>query len=360
MPFSVAQAAIDYLKRNSEKQDSVYLSFYGGEPLLRYDFIKSCVEYAEKTLKKKNISYSITTNGTLINSENAEFFFNNNFSVCISIDGPQEIHDMYRKDFKGNGSFNKTIKGLKHLIHTFGKSSVERISLSIVYAPPFSEKKINRITELWVENPWIPENISVQITYPLYHKEIEKILHKERFIEDKNLGQWAREEFFKNFNHREVIHPISKSIVEKMLAILFQRPIYEKPIDKYPLNACCLPGVRKIYVDVEGNFHVCERISSFAPLIGNVNTGIRSDVIQETYIDKYEKWSLPLCSECWAIRICNQCYVHIFSGSKIDINIKKDFCKKTKSMWEEFIKLALEIVERNPKGLNYLKNYKII
>ena len=118
--------------------------------------------------------------------------------------------------------------------------------------------------------------------------------------------------------------------------------------------------MRKIYVDVEGNFHVCERISSFAPLIGNVNTGIRSDVIQETYIDKYEKWSLPLCSECWAIRICNQCYVHIFSGSKIDINIKKDFCKKTKSMWEEFIKLALEIVERNPKGLNYLKNYKII
>jgi|Deesub1362A_J573_1020465.scaffolds.fasta_scaffold04753_5 hypothetical protein len=77
---------------------------------------------------------------------------------------------------------------------------VERISLSIVYAPPYSEKKINRITELWVENPWIPENISVQITYPLYHKEIEKILHKERFIEDKNLGQWAIEEFFKNFN----------------------------------------------------------------------------------------------------------------------------------------------------------------
>ena len=63
MTFEIAKLAIDDLIKHSADEKSIFVSFYGGEPLLRFDLIKKCVDYCEK-IESKNISYAITTNGT--------------------------------------------------------------------------------------------------------------------------------------------------------------------------------------------------------------------------------------------------------------------------------------------------------
>jgi uncharacterized protein len=89
----------------------------GGEPtLLGLDYYRRALAL-QKKYKKPGVTIrnSLQTNGTLINEEWAQFFKENEFLIGISIDGPEDIHDRYRKDKAGNGSFGKAIRGLRLL-----------------------------------------------------------------------------------------------------------------------------------------------------------------------------------------------------------------------------------------------------
>lgn len=88
----------------------------GGEPtLLGIDFFKRVVELQKPFLKQKTIVNSLQTNGTLLTDAWCAFLKKNHFLVGISIDGPRDIHNRYRRDRSGVGSFDKAIDGLKLL-----------------------------------------------------------------------------------------------------------------------------------------------------------------------------------------------------------------------------------------------------
>jgi uncharacterized protein len=88
----------------------------GGEPtLLGIDFFKRVIELQKPFLTQKIIINSLQTNGTLLTDEWCDFLKQHNFLVGISIDGPKEIHDRYRCDRSGNGTFDKMMAGLKLL-----------------------------------------------------------------------------------------------------------------------------------------------------------------------------------------------------------------------------------------------------
>jgi uncharacterized protein len=87
-------------------------SFQGGEPTLcGIDFFKSVINLQTKlNLHNVKISNCIQTNGILINNEWAEFLHDNNFLVGLSLDGPPEVHDRYRVDANGKGTFNRVMQ----------------------------------------------------------------------------------------------------------------------------------------------------------------------------------------------------------------------------------------------------------
>ena len=95
----------------------VVIAWQGGEPtLMGLDFFRRSVELTEKHLRPgQRAVITIQTNGTLLDAEWCEFFKENNVLVGISIDGPREIHDAYRVNKGGRGSFDEVMRGLDHL-----------------------------------------------------------------------------------------------------------------------------------------------------------------------------------------------------------------------------------------------------
>ena len=100
----------------SQTMPQVMFTWHGGETLMRpLSFYKKAVELQKKYAAGRQIDNSIQTNGTLLNDDWCRFFKENNFLVGISIDGPQEFHDEYRRDKMGRPSFHKVMKGIELL-----------------------------------------------------------------------------------------------------------------------------------------------------------------------------------------------------------------------------------------------------
>ncbi len=100
----------------SQPTPVVEFVWQGGEPtLLGIDFFKRVIKLQKPFAKQKTITNSLQTNGTLLTEKWCRFLKKHNFAVGLSLDGPQEIHDRYRCDRKGKGSFDKVMQGLKLL-----------------------------------------------------------------------------------------------------------------------------------------------------------------------------------------------------------------------------------------------------
>jgi uncharacterized protein len=101
---------------SSQPAPVVEFVWQGGEPtLLGIDFFKRVIALQKPFAKNKTITNSLQTNGTLLDDEWCRFLKRNNFMVGISLDGPKEIHDRYRRDRKGRGTFEQAMRGLKLL-----------------------------------------------------------------------------------------------------------------------------------------------------------------------------------------------------------------------------------------------------
>lgn len=115
MPDAVLSAFIrNYVE--SQPAPEVEFVWQGGEPtLLGIDFFHRVVALQQPFASSKKISNSLQTNGTLLDDEWCRFLKKHDFMVGISLDGPQTIHDRYRHDRKGQGSFTHTMRGLRLL-----------------------------------------------------------------------------------------------------------------------------------------------------------------------------------------------------------------------------------------------------
>jgi uncharacterized protein len=101
----------------AHRSDQVTVAWQGGEPtLMGVEFYRRAIAYQEK-YKKPGMTFENTlqTNGTLLNDEWCEFFKANNYLIGISVDGPRDLHDAYRVDKGGRGTFDKVMRGLRLL-----------------------------------------------------------------------------------------------------------------------------------------------------------------------------------------------------------------------------------------------------
>ena len=115
---------------HSQTTPFVQFTWHGGESLLRgIDFYRKAIKLQKQYGGGREIANCIQTNGLLLNDEWCRFFKDNNFLVGISIDGPEELHDCYRKDCGGRGTFSRVMRGIE-LLH---KHQVDFNTLSVLH-----------------------------------------------------------------------------------------------------------------------------------------------------------------------------------------------------------------------------------
>jgi uncharacterized protein len=102
----------------AQRANEVSIAWQGGEPtLMGLDFFQRSVDYVEKFKSPgQPVLYTIQTNGTKIDHDWAVFFKKNNFLVGLSMDGPKEIHNTYRVNKGGAGSFDQVLKAWEILM----------------------------------------------------------------------------------------------------------------------------------------------------------------------------------------------------------------------------------------------------
>ena len=122
MSLDVGKRALDFLIENSGSRKNLEVDFFGGEPLMNFDMIKDLVKYARAREKEygKNFRFTLTTNGLLIDDDVIDFANREMSNVVLSLDGRKEIHDRYRVDYSGNGSWERIVPKFQKLVEARG------------------------------------------------------------------------------------------------------------------------------------------------------------------------------------------------------------------------------------------------
>ena len=118
MSFEVGKQALDFLIANSGTRRNLEVDFFGGEPLMNFDVVKQLVAYARSVEKEhnKNFRFTLTTNGMLIDDDVIDFANRECSNVVLSLDGRKEIHDRFRVDYAGNGSWEKIVPKFQKMV----------------------------------------------------------------------------------------------------------------------------------------------------------------------------------------------------------------------------------------------------
>lgn len=121
MPRMSEQLLEEYIKQyiQGAGQQQITFCWHGGEPLLAgLPFYRKAVELQQKYCGDKIIENTLQTNGVLVNNEWCSFFRDNNFLIGLSLDGPQDIHDAFRRDCGGAPTFERVVKAAELMAST--------------------------------------------------------------------------------------------------------------------------------------------------------------------------------------------------------------------------------------------------
>ena len=118
MSFEVGKQALDFLVANSGSRRNLEVDFFGGEPLMNFEVVKQLVAYARSIEKdaKKNFRFTLTTNGMLIDDDVIDFANREMSNVVLSLDGRKEVHDRFRVDYAGRGSWERIVPKFQKLV----------------------------------------------------------------------------------------------------------------------------------------------------------------------------------------------------------------------------------------------------
>lgn len=353
MSTRTALTAIDFLKNHSSETKDRVLSFYGGETLMEFKLIKQCTEYALSMFGQDGIRFNLTTNGTLMNQAIAQYLVDNQFAITFSVDGPKRIHNRHRVDWEGNGCYERTMTGLRMLHNAYGADAHNQILINMVLTPPYDR---DALSQLWEEQPWLPKDIITTIN----HVDTRETDFSQKYANQLSPGTNTRtkestREAFKQscITGESSGTPVAASLYESQLARFFRRAITKGPRKVSPLNGCCIPGVRRVFVTIDGKIKLCEKAAG-SPILGTVYKGYNQQSMKNL-LEEYAKKSIEFCRHCWAVNLCTFCFDHVYRRGKFSIKQKSTFCASRLKHLEASLKLYCSILEQDQHALDYMK-----
>ncbi len=348
MSVEVSEQALNFFHKHSIDSKNIRISFYGGEPLLSFNLIKHTINYANSLFMGKKVEYYLTTNGTLLNNPILEVFVKHSVNLAISLDGPPEINDSNRQYSNNSRSvFYDVYKNIEIISNQY-PHYLDRITIMMCIdpaLPPSYYKDFFRNYPLFID-----VKINASIVDDSHFSQ--KIETTEEFI------IWQKYESFlallsalgltDDFLRKTNIFYYSISSYISKIEEMINQKLVPKPYSS--VSGPCLAGHHKLFVNVNGDFFPCEKVSEKCTElnIGNLYDGFFTDnafaLANLPFLTKNE------CMDCWAHKICDSCLFHATSDGNLSKNNRLDYCKEVKSHALSGLKLytALQIVQRKP------------
>lgn len=279
-----ARQAVRHLLDNSGDHEHVTLIFFGGEPLLNMPAIRAATSEAISYGGKlgKEVHFSITTNGTLLDPDCVAFLHDHRVSIAVSMDGPRHIHDRNRPDDKGKGTYEEIVSRLGLLLEDPPAPVAARVTLEPDQWHNVVEV-FDHLTGLGFHEvgiaPVSPVNKAL-----LPSSEQEAVLLK-------GFGQLAKR--FVNDARKGLVLPFSN-----ILDLLGRLHLGQtKPVS-------CGAGYGYMAVDAKGRFYPCHRLAGEADFCaGSLSSGVDNDKINAC-LGSLNNGRTESCSNCWARTLC--------------------------------------------------------
>lgn len=289
MSFETAKKALSYFAPDSD----INVSFFGGDPLLNFDLIEKVTLYVEALAKQRkvNCSFHVTTNGMLLDKDIVDFMRKHNFTLIISLDGDESVHNKNRPA-KGRhiNSHSKTLEGL-HLLSSGNMSN--RTTLR----GTFVGSDVNVVERLEYLNKLCDEGFARNVSFE------PASLTESTCLEFSGNYQSASEKDFVNL--RKSYGEVSQWYVDRIkrdlkarfkhYQVILKRLLYRKH------SACeCGAGVGYAAIDTKGYIYACHRQGRSK--IGHVDFGF-NESLTEPWIDN-RLYLRRGCVDCWARYLC--------------------------------------------------------
>ncbi len=305
MTLDTARKGMDFYIEHSKDNENSFLAFYGGEPLLEFELIKNCVEYFEEKAEGKNILFSLTTNATLLTEEMVDYFQKHNVHLTISLDGSSEIHNRNRVYRDDKGTFEKVMENLQMIKTKFPDFLSNNIAFNAVLDP---QNEFSCVNNFFNDFELVKET-SVMAS------EISDYYRKDTIKASDNYISETHYEYFKIFLSK--LGYLDEKYTSKLLLNQYNEiqsrysllKMRQEIPDKIHHGGPCIAGVQRLFIDVDGNFYPCEKVSEASPhmKIGNLDTGF--DINKIRTLLNVGKISENKCINCWALNFCNLCAV---------------------------------------------------
>jgi uncharacterized protein len=285
MSVETGVVAVDMMFRNNTGSNKMNLAFLGGEPLANRAALQIITTYASEkaALLGKEIHFSITTNGTLLNKEDADFFEEYGFAVTVSIDGIGEAHDRLRPMKNGRGSYDLLIRQVKPLLK-FQKNMQVSARVTVTPSNLNLRETLNELIGLGFHSA----GFSPMLSSPGGKEEMDKE-SLETMLE--NMIDCGRE-FEKNLIAGKR-YPFSN-----MTNAL--REIHRGTHRPYPCGA----GAGYLGVSADGELAACHRfVEDEKGKFGNLRQGVNKDT-QRSWLNERHVHRQEPCKSCWARYLC--------------------------------------------------------
>ena len=286
MSFEVAKQAMDFLVANSGDHVNLEVDFLGGEPLMNFDVVKQTVAYARSIEKEagKNFRFTLTTNGVDVDDEVMDFANRECHNVVMSIDGRKEVHDHLRKDYQGNGSYDRIVPKFQEFARRRGDSGYY-VRGTFTHNNTDFTNDIFHLADLgFTQLSMEPVVCSPDDPYALTREDLPVLFEQYEIL--------ARD----MLRRKKEGHPIT---FYHYMIDLTHGPCIHKRI------AGCGSGTEYFAVTPWGDLYPCHQfVGDEAYLMGNVWDGVTNLETQEKF-RQCNVYARKECDECWARLFCS-------------------------------------------------------
>lgn len=271
----------------------------------------------------------MTTNGSLLTENIVEYLQFHKVQTTISLDGPRDVNDKNRVFINGEGTFQTVMSRIKLICEKYPDYK-SNLLISMVID---MENDFDSIVKLVSENAFLQE-ISILST-PIDHND-ETIHIRNHLESDKEAlyrYKWTYNVFLSFLYNFLRLSDAKKIFIGKQTISYVKNKKNSTSISAGfsvigAPGGPCLPGQMRLFINVDGDFFLCERVSelSRANCIGTVYDGF--NYAQAEKILNVSQLTALECKDCWAFHLCSACVKMADDGKQLSAEVKRSHCSQ--------------------------------